>query len=362
MNKKQKDLHLLSLPVFALLLVSFWLLGGGSSSKTSEVVVATDAINTSLPSASKQDMAEGRLAAMKATSERETKEKRRMRMQENSFSWLDMTSQGTASSKEEASTAEEKVESAPAVNLNTSIPETKPVAVVPKTSETSKKSDKQSRKEAIMQEKRKNLEQALGVDFATYGLDGVEQKQDEAPEVKEEPPVDEAPAVKRGFYGLDKNNPNDDGHVKAVVHGLHKDVTSGSVIKMRLLEPVKAENVEIPRNSFVYGKLSFGSGRAMVRIENINFRNRIIPFTGSIYDRDGFEGLYVPDNAISETKKNATGQAVSSTDVRVNSPVSMLNSAANAVTGAIKSAVSSSVRETKITISSNYLITIKRDK
>ena len=41
----------------------------------------------------------------------------------------------------------------------------------------------------------------------------------------------------------------------------------------------------------------------MIKIENIQYRNTIIPFNASIYDQDGFEGLYTPDNIVDEAKR-----------------------------------------------------------
>lgn len=357
MNKKEKDLHLLSLPVFVLLTLSFWILGGGTGGNEETSEADSETVNMELPIAADKQLASGRLDAMRTTEEQEDRQRRRLHMQESSFDWLDAAGQQRGNT---APAAEDQSNSL--VSFNTEIPadmnSVKTSAASPRP-EHEAKSDRQKRKEEIMRKKRERLEAAFGVDLASYGSKAADTLASEAPAEAAAP---ESSAPRRGFYGLEGDDKFDDGHIKAVVHGLHKDVTNGSVIKLRLLENVLAGTVKIPRNTFVYGKLSFSSGRAMVRIENINFRDRIVPFSGSIYDRDGFEGLYVPDNIVSDTKKDAAGQAISSADIKLSSPVSMLNSAANAVTGAVKSAASSSVREVKITISSNYLITIKRDK
>ena len=87
----------------------------------------------------------------------------------------------------------------------------------------------------------------------------------------------------------------------------------------------------------------------------------MIPFEGIIYDRDGFMGLYIPENKVSNTKKEAGAEVVSGVDLNISSPYSLVSSAVNSVTGAVQSAVSGSIRDEKITISANYQLIIKQE-
>lgn len=165
---------------------------------------------------------------------------------------------------------------------------------------------------------------------------------------------------KSGFYGMDGASQNRGGGIRAVVHGEHKNLRKGATVKMRLLDNIKIGDFRVPKNTFVYGVLSFSKGRAQIHIENINLDGSIVPFRGAIYDKDGFEGLYVPDNVVDEAARNAGGAAVSSIDLDISSASSLVNSGVNAVTGAVKNAVSGSVREEKISISTNYKLVIKQ--
>lgn len=165
---------------------------------------------------------------------------------------------------------------------------------------------------------------------------------------------------KVGFYGIEGEGKAKSDNIRAVVHGEHKNLRSGATVKLRLLDNIRVGEWRVPKNTFVYGVLSFAKGRAQIHIENINLDNNIIPFKGTIYDKDGFEGVYVPDNITDETTRRAASDAVSSLSVDVSSPSSLINSGVNAVTGAIKSSVSGSVREERITISTNYQLTIKQ--
>lgn len=165
---------------------------------------------------------------------------------------------------------------------------------------------------------------------------------------------------KKGFYGMESSASSGHDGIRAVVHGEHRNLRKGATVKMRILDNIRIGEKRIPRNTFVYGVLSFSNGRANIRIENINLEGDIIPFGGTIYDKDGFEGLYVPDNVVDETARKAGGDAVNSVDVNFSSPSSVVTSGIGAVAGAIKNSVSGSVREEKISISTNYLLTIKQ--
>lgn len=163
----------------------------------------------------------------------------------------------------------------------------------------------------------------------------------------------------KGFYSIDSNKRVKSENIRAVVHGEHKNMTVGSMIKLRLLDNIKIGDIQIPRNTFIYGRLSFGNGRAQIEIDNINYENEIIPFNGVIYDQDGFKGIYIPDNVISDTKKEAASDVIYGVDVKI--PTStFLGSGINAISGAIQKAVSGSVRDKKISVSTNYLVTIQQ--
>ena len=165
-----------------------------------------------------------------------------------------------------------------------------------------------------------------------------------------------------GFYSLkDENNSLHSNNVSAVVHGNYKNVRAGSEIKFRILDDIQVGEYIIQKGTFVYGILSFANNRANIYIENINKGSHIIPFNGSIYDKDGFEGLSLPYNLTNNTTREAGSQAITSTNTRVNfsTPMSSINSGVNAVGSAIKSAVSGTVKENKISISTNYKVLIR---
>ena len=87
--------------------------------------------------------------------------------------------------------------------------------------------------------------------------------------------------------------------------------------------------------------------------------NEVLPQMGIQMDKDGFEGLYVPDNRIDEAARKAGSQALGNVNVRIPG-ASFITSAANAAVSAVQSVAQQTISEQKINISSNYLVTIKQ--
>lgn len=74
-------------------------------------------------------------------------------------------------------------------------------------------------------------------------------------------------------------------------------VLNGNRVKIRLLESTQVNGQEIPRNTFVYGTCKIKNERLQIEITHLPLKDSFIPVKLSIYDLDGMEGLYVPDNA-----------------------------------------------------------------
>jgi hypothetical protein len=207
-------------------------------------------------------------------------------------------------------------------------------------------------KQQFIAEKYQELAKRYGIDVSEGTNETTLNEQEEASNVKV---VRESNI---GFYGLStcQDMPTD---IQAVVHGEHRNLERGAIVKLRLLDDVMINKTRIPANTFLYGQLSFRERRAIIRIDNILYKQVVFPFAGSIYDKDGFEGLYVPDNRIDDATRKAGAQALANADLRIPS-VSIFGSAANAVVGAFQSVAQQSISEQKINISSNYLVTIKQ--
>jgi hypothetical protein len=333
MKKQQKFLHVVSVMVAIFALLLFYILGGGTANYVDGNKEQNNGINLTVPQAVTQELSTTRLEALERASVLDDDNDRMQRKQQaSSFEWIPSSSDTLSSISLPTLTAS----SVEDVALQRG-----GVTITP-----------HQEKQQFIAEKYQELAKRYGIDVSEGTNETTLNEQEEASNVKV---VRESNI---GFYGLStcQDMPTD---IQAVVHGEHRNLERGAIVKLRLLDDVMINKTRIPANTFLYGQLSFRERRAIIRIDNILYKQVVFPFAGSIYDKDGFEGLYVPDNRIDDATRKAGAQALANADLRIPS-VSIFGSAANAVVGAFQSVAQQSISEQKINISSNYLVTIKQ--
>lgn len=337
MDIQQKKLHIFSFFVFILLVFSFYILGGGTNITKDDVMV--DTFNTSLPEANLEDLSENRLDAIYRAEELNERQKRLESRQRNSFMWL---------------IEEDSVPSVP-VAEESPVEHQEEVREEPKPRRRKRgPSDKELfelEKQLLLEKKRRELEERLGLVNTP--------KEEEKQEVAKTSEIVVGKPKNKGFYGITEEESDFKPDIRALVHGDYRNIKTGAIVKFRIIDEFTIDGVNIPKNTFLYGQLSFSSSRAMIKIENIQYKNMIIPFNASIYDQDGFEGLYTPDNIIDEAKRDVANDVISSTNLNISGGIPFLSSATNAVTSAIKSISQAAVKEKKLNISSNYQVNIR---
>lgn len=340
---EQKKLHVLSILVFVLLVICFYVLGGGTA--VEEDTEEEAYFNTSLPDANVEELSEDRLKAIYKAEQLNKEQQRKHSRQRTSFEWF--TENDKVSSAfdvedtlvTEETIEEEKVETPRRVYSKKAKPQ------------LSDRELFELEKQAILEKKRRELEAKLGLTL--------QKKEESQVTEKRKSNIVVGASCKNGFYGLPETENVNKSDIRALVHGDYKNISSGAVVKFRIIDEFTIDGIHIPKNTFLYGQLSFSSGRAMIRIENIQYKNKVIPFSASIYDQDGFKGLYTPDNLADEAKRKVGNDVISSTNLNISTGIPIINTAANAVTSAIKSISQSAVREQKLSISSNYQVNIR---
>lgn len=353
-TKKEIRMHIYSLFALILVISSFFILGGGGSS--SDAVKGDEGfINVSIPDAREEHLAENRFDASQREENRSQELDRVDRLQQNSFELFRNDSVGSPDVGSKKISFSSSGNAAPVNKIS------KSGGVEEGAIQKSK--GKEIVKRRVMKRKREQIERELGINLSDYGYDKYKDEEETVEKtVNDDELFSATSSGKSGFYGLDAEEESFSGDIRAVIHGNHTDVKSGAVIKMRILEDIVIDGVRVPANTFIYGKLSFRNGRAAISVSNINYRNKLLKFSGSIYDNDGFEGLYVPDNVLSDTKNKVASDVIGGVNIDISSKSKLLKSASSAVTNTLKNAVQGSLRDSKISISSNYLITIKRIK
>ncbi|MDR1097095.1 MAG: conjugative transposon protein TraM, partial [Tannerella sp.] len=82
--------------------------------------------------------------------------------------------------------------------------------------------------------------------------------------------------------------------ISACVHG-DQTVTGGQNVRLRLLEPLQAGRMVIPRNTVLSGTAKIQGERLEIMIHSLEHAATILPVGLTVYDLDGQRGIFIPD-------------------------------------------------------------------
>lgn len=99
-------------------------------------------------------------------------------------------------------------------------------------------------------------------------------------------------------YSMGKNT------IRACVHN-DQTLMDGQTVKLRLLEPLQAGNVIVPKNSLVSGSAKVQGERLEILVSSLEYLGNIIPVELAVYDSDGQKGLSIPSSLEQEAAKEA---------------------------------------------------------
>lgn len=142
--------------------------------------------------------------------------------------------------------------------------------------------------------------------------------------------------------------------ISAVIHN-DQVISNGTKVKLRLTEDIVVDGVSVPRNSFVSGIATFSKTRMSIALNSVIVGNNIIPFNRVVYDKDGMEGIYLPDNFKSEAASDATSDVTSGAMSAIGGPIG----AAGIAMSVGKNLVRKTIQRQTVTLKSNYKIFIK---
>ncbi|WP_373830401.1 conjugative transposon protein TraM [Bacteroides heparinolyticus] len=88
---------------------------------------------------------------------------------------------------------------------------------------------------------------------------------------------------------------------------IHQDqtLTDGQAVKLRLLEPMQAGNIVVPKNTLVTGTAKVQGERLDILVSSIEYAGNIIPVELAVFDTDGQKGLSVPSSMEQEAFNEA---------------------------------------------------------
>ena len=99
-------------------------------------------------------------------------------------------------------------------------------------------------------------------------------------------------------YAMGKNT------VAAYIHQ-DQTLTDGQAVKLRLLEPMQAGNIVVPKNTLVAGVAKVQGERLDITVSSIEHAGNIIPVELAVFDTDGQKGLSVPSSMEQEAFNEA---------------------------------------------------------
>lgn len=151
--------------------------------------------------------------------------------------------------------------------------------------------------------------------------------------------------------------------IKASIYG-DQIIVSGSVVKMRLLEPLWVGGTEIPANTIFSGTAVLGSSRLNVIVKNMQYGKYITPVTFTIYDSDAIEGLNLPNNMKADAARKMEQGLLQGVQLPISSIgtiTSEVTSAITATTQVAKQILSQSLSQVKVHLKANYQLFIKEE-
>lgn len=154
---------------------------------------------------------------------------------------------------------------------------------------------------------------------------------------------------------------NDNG--EGIVAMLDETVTvqGSSRIRIRLLEDVTMENVMLHEGDYIYGIVSGITGqRVNISIKSIMVKGKIYNVDLIVYDNDGMEGFFIPDNYFRQLTKEIGSSAISQTNFTFENATetwqSLLYKTLNNVLRQFGSTISNTIRQQKATLKYNTQI------
>ncbi|MEJ7737002.1 MAG: conjugative transposon protein TraM [Chitinophagaceae bacterium] len=166
-----------------------------------------------------------------------------------------------------------------------------------------------------------------------------------------------------GFYSLNddiEKNTNKQIAIRATVYET-QTLVDGSIVKLRLLNDIYVNGVNIPKDNFVFGLASLNGERLNIQINSIRYKNSLFPVQLSVFDMDGMNGIYIPGAITRDVAKQSADRAIQAVGFTTLDP-SLGVQAANAGIEAAKNLLSRKAKLVKVTVKAGYQVLLQDEK
>lgn len=144
-------------------------------------------------------------------------------------------------------------------------------------------------------------------------------------------------------------------------------VRVGSMVRLRLLEPVRIEGIVVPRNTPLYGQATIDNARLHIVVSSIECEGHIFAVEAIAYDLDGQPGLNVPNSK----ERTAMKEALASIGQTAGTSINVTRSAGQQIVsdlsrGALQASsryVAEKLKEIKVTLKTDHrLLLISKEQ
>ncbi|PLK44996.1 conjugative transposon protein TraM [Emticicia sp. TH156] len=165
-----------------------------------------------------------------------------------------------------------------------------------------------------------------------------------------------------GFYSLTNTyvEENVQNAIEAVIHET-QTLVNGSTVKLRLINEVVINGVNIPKDNFLFGTAQLNGERLEIRINGIRYNQSLFPVDLSVYDLDGLAGIYIPGAISRDVTKESADRSIQTMGLNSLDP-SWGAQAATAGIEAAKTLLSRKVKLVKVTVKAGYQVLLRDEK
>lgn len=137
-------------------------------------------------------------------------------------------------------------------------------------------------------------------------------------------------------------------------------ITDGQEVELRLLEPMQAGSLTIPRNTIINGAARMNGERMAISVGAIQHAGNVVPVELHVYDLDGGEGVYVPGseeiNAVKEIAANMGSGMGSSITITDDAGSQLLADLGRSAIQGTSQYISKKMRTVKVTLKAGYRV------
>ena len=146
--------------------------------------------------------------------------------------------------------------------------------------------------------------------------------------------------------------------VEAAIHET-QTLTTGAVVKIRLLQDLMLSGRLVSKGSLIYGTCRVNGERLAIEISTVRTQNSVITASLSVVDLDGLPGLFIPGAITRDAAKQGTGRLINqSLQLQPLNP-SLGAQAASAGIEATKGLLNRQARQIKVTVKAGHRLLLQ---